>query len=94
MENFNPLHFTDCDSNTLTLGDDVTAIKGKCKGMDMIFVFCIPQHRYGFLYWKRYEHYSNNKFDHEIQPLPFVLDVPHIDMYYTPKSKMEIRKTV
>ena len=91
---FNPLHFTDCDGNQLNLGDDVTFTKGKLKGMDAIFVFCIPQHRYGFLYWETYEHYSKGEFDHDIQPTPFVLDVPNLDAYYTPKSKMEVRKDI
>ena len=51
MQTINPLHFTDQNNNTLTLGDVVKVTKGKHKGnADYVFVFCIPQHRFGFIH--------------------------------------------
>ena len=97
MENeFNPLHFTDCDGTTISLGDNIISIKGKNRGLETIFVFCIPQHRFGFLYWESYEKIKNGKengaYDHDIMPEAYILDIPNLDFYYTPKSRMEIRK--
>jgi hypothetical protein len=94
---FNPLHFTDQNGTQLQLGDTVTATKGKNKGGTYVFVFCIPQHRFGFYHARQFNflkitnavpgNYDTNK-----MPEPFVIDVPSVDFYYTPKSQKEIVK--
>lgn len=95
---FNPLLFTDQNNYSITLGDTVNVTKGKNKGnATYVFVFCIPQHRFGFLHKRLFDQmmennslglYETNKF-----PEPFVIDTSNLDFYWTPKSKMEIVKT-
>jgi hypothetical protein len=74
----------------------VEVIKGKHKGLQAYFVFCIPQHRYGFLYWESYERIEKHIADGSIPtykiPQPFIVDYPNVDFYWTPKSKTEIIK--
>ena len=97
MQTINPLHFTDQNNNTLTLGDVVKVTKGKYKGnADYVFVFCIPQHRFGFIHKMIFDDkVANNNlglYNSNIIPEPFVLDIPSLSFYWTPKSKMEIVK--
>lgn len=93
---FNPLHFTDQNEKLIRLGDIVTATKGKNKGGKFIFVFCIPQHRFGFLYFRSHQEFKKNNdeglFDENRIPEPFVIDYPHVDFYYTPRTRQEISK--
>jgi hypothetical protein len=94
---FNPLHFTDQNGCPLTLGDTVRVTKGKNKSnIKWTFVFCIPQHRFGFIpegyYESRVKANENNGYGWNRVPEAFVLDFPSLDFYWTPKSKMEIVK--
>jgi hypothetical protein len=79
MVNFNPLHFTDKNGNILQLGDKVKAT-GKFKNYELTFVFCIPQHRFGFI--ANYEQFHL----HERIIQPFVIDTPNLHFYYTPSN--------
>ena len=79
MANFNPLHFTDKNGNILQLGDKVKAT-GKFKNYELTFVFCIPQHRFGFI--ANYEQFHLP--ERIIQP--FVIDTPNLHFYYTPSN--------
>jgi len=94
--NFEPLKFQDNNGINIKLGDLVEVIKGKNKGLQCYFVFCIPQHRFGFLYWESYEKYENynkkGEYCYNKIPKEFIIDFPHLDFYYTPKSKQEIIK--
>ena len=95
---FNPLHFTDQNGTPLALGDTVKVTKGKNKGNSTwIFVFCIPQHRFGFMINRFYHEFETNDKDglygeEKRVPEPFIVDYPNLDFYWTPKSKMEIAK--
>jgi hypothetical protein len=93
---FNPLHFEDQKGTQLQLGDLVTTTKGTHKGGSFVFVFCIPQHRFGFIYKRIYDNIVEGNaagdFNCNIVPEPFVIDRPNLDFYYTPKSKKEIVK--
>jgi len=93
---FNPLHFTDQNNTEFKLGDIVKATKGKNKGATCIFVFCIPQHRFGFMYLKFYEkmmeNNNQNLYDFNMFPEEFVTMDSNLQFYYTPKSKQEIVK--
>ena len=97
-DNFDPLLFTDQNNEPIQLGDVVYVTKGKYKGNTLwIFLFCIPQHRFGFLSKQFYdETVSNNEEglygDLNRVPKPFMVDCPSLDFYWTPKSKMEIVK--
>lgn len=84
---FDPLLFTDKNGNRLQLGDKVKST-GKFKNYELVFVFCIPQHRYGFL--ADYEHYLENMPERIIQP--FVIDTPNLHFYYTPSNVKLISK--
>ncbi len=94
--NFEPLKFSDKNGNDLQLGDLVESVKGKYKGLQCYFVFCIPQHRFGFLYFESYDKYKKwnkeGQFDNNILPKEFIIDVPNVDFYYTPRTKQEIIK--
>ena len=57
---FKPLHFTDEHNTSIKLGDIVTVTKGSNKGATCIFVFCIPQHRFGFMFLRYYEKIVEN----------------------------------
>ena len=98
MENyiFNPFHFVDKNETLLQLGDLVEVTKGSRKGGQYYFVFCIPQHRYGFFYWESYEriekHIADGLISVDKMTQPFIVDVPNVDFYWTPKSKTEIVK--
>lgn len=97
-DNFDPFLFTDQNNEPIQLGDVVYVTKGKYKGNTLwIFLFCIPQHRFGFLSKRFYdEMVSNNEEglygDLNRVPKPFMVDCPSLDFYWTPKSKMEIVK--
>ena len=83
---FNPLHFTDKNGNQLQLGDKVKVSSGRFKGYELTFVFCIPQHRYGFQ--ARYDEFVISERVVE----PFVLDYPNLHFYYTPSNVKIISK--
>jgi hypothetical protein len=93
---FNPLHFTDQAGTEIQLGDKVTATKGKNKGATCIFLFCIPQHRFGFMYLKFYEkmmeNNNQNLYGYNMFPEEFVTVDSNLQFYYTPKSQKEIIK--
>lgn len=94
---FNPLHFTDNNGNQIQLGDVVNATRKRGSGKEVIphvFVFCIPQHRFGFIRKEEYdwmvEVEAQNGFDRTVLVEPFVLDWTNLDFYYTPISKKTI----
>jgi hypothetical protein len=91
---FNPLHFTDQNNEQIQLGDLVKVTKGPNKGAICIFVFCIPQHRFGFLYLKFYERLvenNNNKgYDFNMFPEDFVTMESNLQFYYTPKNRLTV----
>ena len=97
LQTINPLRFSDQNDYPLFLGDTVTVTKGKNKGnATYVFVFCIPQHRFGFLHKMIFDKIVENNnmglYDKNIMPEPFVIDIPNLDFYWTPKSKTEILK--
>ena len=79
---FNPLEFTDQNGTQIELGDIVECTKGRYKGVHFQFVFCIPQHRFGFIWYND----KVGKWDN-------ILDRPDLKFYYTPRSVKEIVKT-
>ena len=86
---FDPLHFTDKNGEQIQLGDLVVT-----KNNDiLVFVFCIPQHRFGFMFkdW-----YDTQQEWHGIDkiPEPFVVDFPNLLFYWTPKNKKHIEKYI
>lgn len=85
---FNTLHFTDKNGNQLQLGDKVKVSSGKFKGYELTFVFCIPQHRYGFQ--ARYDEFVENLPEKVVEP--FVIDYPNLHFYYTPSNVKIISK--
>ena len=93
---FNPLHFTDQNDSQIQLGDILTATKGSHKGAEFIFVFCIPQHRYGFMYLRYYnnlvENNKNNGYGFNMFPEEFVTMDSNLQFYYTPKNRQTIAK--
>jgi hypothetical protein len=86
----NPLQFSDKNNTPLSLGDKVIGTKGKHNGLIYTFVFCIPQHRFGFT--NRYEEIvkHNGSYGFYMLPEPFVVNIPSLDFYYTPKNKEEM----
>ena len=91
----NFLEFTDGKDDKLQLGDRVNVIKGKHKGTaTYVFMFCIPQHRFGFLHERIFNQMVTNNeqelYDSNVFPEPFVIDTPNLDFYWTPRSKNEI----
>jgi hypothetical protein len=85
------LNFVDKDNNKIRLGDIVKAVKGKHKSeSEYIFVFCIPQHRFGFVYKKFYDKLLENNeqggYPFEMFPEPFVTMNPDLQFYYTPSN--------
>lgn len=90
----NPLHFEDKKGTSLSLGDAVTCTKGRYKGCTLTFVFCITQHRFGFInsFEEIVKHNKNGEYGHDILPEPFCIDIPSLDFYYTPKNKLDIIK--
>jgi hypothetical protein len=91
---FNPLHFTDQNNEQIQLGDLVKVTKGPNKGKTCIFVFCIPQHRFGFMYLRYYlqlvENNKNKLYDFNMFPEDFVTMDSNLQFYYTPKNKQTI----
>lgn len=89
------LNFTDKDSTPIKLGDIVDVTKGKHKGAEMIFLFCIPQHRFGFCYKRRYDNMmetnAENGFGFNMFPEEFITMDADLSMYYTPARKSEIK---
>ena len=91
----NFLTFTDQNGTQIPLGNIVKATKGKNRGGTYVFVFCIPQHRFGFIYEDTYEEIvSNNEKglygEINMVPEPFVLNTPDLHFYWTPNSKKQI----
>jgi hypothetical protein len=84
------LYFTDQQDTQIQLGDIVTVTKGPYRSdkTEWVFVFCIPQHRFGFLRKQLADLLTtDNHF-----PEPYVTTYPHLTIYWTPKSKKEIIK--
>ena len=94
---FNPLNFTDQNNNEIKLGDIVTVTKGSNKGATCVFVFCIPQHRFGFMYSRYYdklvENNKNNGYSFNMFPEEFVTMDSNLQFYYTPKNRQTITLT-
>ena len=94
---FNSLYFTDKDDKQLQLGDLVEVTKGTRKGAICIFVFCIPQHRFGFMYLKYYqklvENNKNNGYGFNMFPEDFVTMDSNLQFYYTPTNRLTIKST-
>ena len=94
---FNTLHFTDKNDQQFRLGDLVQITKGPYKGHVCIFVFNIPQHRFGFMFLKFYENMiennKNNGFGFNMFPEDFVTMYPTLQLYYTPKNRLTITST-
>lgn len=96
MKNF--MRFIDQNGDTLNLGDIVNVTKGRFAGdAKWIFVFCIPQHRFGFVTKDSYDRRKKANDNGEYAPInvvpePFVLDYPHLNFYWTPKSSTTILK--
>lgn len=74
--------FVDQNGTKIELGDVVECTKGRYKGEKFQFVFCIPQHRFGFIWCGNGERKWDN-----------ILDHPDLKFYYTPRSVKEIVKT-
>ena len=91
---FNPLHFTDKNGNQLQLGDFVKATKGRFKGYTLIFTFCVPQHRFGFIIDTAYNDIVENKdkFGRKVLVEDYALDIPNLQFYYTPSNVSIISK--
>ena len=91
---FDPLYFTDKNNQTIQLGDIVKAKIWRGEEREYVFVFSIPQHRFGCLEKERYDHFVENKdnFDRIVLLEPYVLDWPDLDLYYTPRSSKKIIK--
>jgi hypothetical protein len=95
----NTLHFTDMDANTIQLGDVVSVEKSKTRSLrqrQFVFVFCIPQHRYGFMdvedyEWRRAANELGD-FGFNREPERYVLDWPDLDFYWTPKNAKTFRR--
>ena len=70
----------------IKLGDIVDVTKGKHKGAEMIFLFCIPQHRFGFCYKRRYDNMmetnAENGFGFNMFPEEFITMDADLSMYY------------
>jgi hypothetical protein len=95
---FNPLHFTDQNNNQIELGDIVKVTKGSHKNALCVFVFCIPQHRYGFMYLRYFnklvENNKNNLYDFNMFPEDFVTMDSNLQFYYTPKNVQTITSII
>lgn len=96
---FNPLHFTDKNGNHIQLGDTVNATRKRGSGKEVIphvFVFCIPQHRFGFIRKEEYdwmvETQAADDFGRTVILEPYILDWSNLDFYYTPISRKTIVK--
>ena len=87
MENFDPLDFFTSDNHKLSLGDLVSIDNKKIhpvnRGKEFIFVFCVSQHRFGFILKEYYDQLIVD--DIERVPKPFVVTIPNLDFYWTPK---------
>lgn len=94
---FNPIYFTDKDDKQIQLGDLVQITKGPYKGHVCIFVFCIPQHRFGFMFKQYYdklvENNKNNGYGFDMFPEDFVTMDSNLQLYYTPKNRLTIKST-
>lgn len=89
------LNFTDKNGAPIKLGDIVEVTKGKHKNAEMIFLFCVPQHRFGFAYKKRYDNMVEtntvNGFGFNMFPEEFVTMDADLSMYYTPARRLEVQ---
>lgn len=92
------LNFVDQNNNKIQLGDIVEVNKGKMskfKENKFIFLFCIPQHRFGFVFKSYYdkvmENNQNGGYDFEMFPEPFVTNMIDMQFYYTPKNLKTIK---
>jgi hypothetical protein len=89
------LNFVDRNNAQIQLGDIVKAVKGKNKSEhEYIFVFCIPQHRFGFVYKRFYDRLMENSkqggYPFEMFPEPFVTVYQDLTFYYTPNNVKNI----
>ena len=84
------LYFTDQQDTQIRLGDIVTVTKGPYKNasVEWVFVFCIPQHRFGFLRKQLADKLARQN----MFPEPYVTTYPNLNIYWTPRSKTEIIK--
>jgi hypothetical protein len=86
------IEFVDQNGNTIKLGDRVMATKGAHAGGTFEFIFCIPQHRFGFINIKylQFLNAKNTAYARSIFPAPGFIDQSKLDFYYTPRSIKEI----
>ena len=95
----NTLHFTDMDGTEIQLGDVVSVEKSKIRRnlqRGFVFVFCIPQHRYGFMATDKYEWRraanESGGFGFNREHAPYVLDWPDLDFYWKPRNAKTFRR--
>lgn len=81
-------NFIDKTGDILHLGDLVEK-----DGIEYIFLFCVPQWRYGFLSTNHYGNLIKNnlKTEKNLFLEKYHIDIPNLDFYYTPLNQKKIK---
>lgn len=80
-----PYQFFDKNQKEIKLGDIIEFTVGKYSGDEMIFLFCIPQHRFGFMFVR---HVSMD----DLREQGYMTKTANLKIYYTPASSQTFVK--